>query len=216
MPPVSSVTNRLIPQQLKKLNQAIEDCTSAIRLDDTYIKAYLRRAQWYVMQVVPCCSACCSFPLTLTSDPRSYMDTEQYEEAVRDYEKVYQTEKTSGTPRCLTLGRFCAWILKLGLRPCCSFRSQTSAEDGTDGAEKEQKKRLLQGAWGREERHRGRDQEGVPQAGPHAPPRYLESTLNSFKIKNIHDLKIFLMKSEVCVYIKPPQSTDCRVWDAVL
>lgn len=26
----------------------------------------------------------------------SYMDTEQYEEAVRDYEKVYQTEKTSG------------------------------------------------------------------------------------------------------------------------
>ena len=24
------------------------------------------------------------------------MDTEQYEEAVRDYEKVYQTEKTSG------------------------------------------------------------------------------------------------------------------------
>lgn len=26
----------------------------------------------------------------------SYMDTEQYEEAVRDYEKVYQTEKTKG------------------------------------------------------------------------------------------------------------------------
>lgn len=24
------------------------------------------------------------------------MDTEQYEEAVRDYEKVYQTEKTKG------------------------------------------------------------------------------------------------------------------------
>lgn len=24
------------------------------------------------------------------------MDTEQYEEAVRDYEKVYQTEKTTG------------------------------------------------------------------------------------------------------------------------
>ncbi|XP_044033557.1 dnaJ homolog subfamily C member 7-like isoform X2 [Siniperca chuatsi] len=56
--------------RLKKLNQAIEDCTSAIKLDDTYIKAYLRRAQ-------------------------CYMNTEQYEEAVRDYEKVYQTEKTS-------------------------------------------------------------------------------------------------------------------------
>uniref|UniRef100_A0A3B4WH33 Uncharacterized protein n=1 Tax=Seriola lalandi dorsalis TaxID=1841481 RepID=A0A3B4WH33_SERLL len=33
-----------------KLNQAIEDCTSAIKLDDTYIKAYLRRAQWYAIQ----------------------------------------------------------------------------------------------------------------------------------------------------------------------
>lgn len=56
--------------KLKKVDQAIEDCTNAIKLDDTYIKAYLRRAQ-------------------------CYMDTEQYEEAVRDYEKVYQTEKTS-------------------------------------------------------------------------------------------------------------------------
>ncbi|KAM9411827.1 dnaJ homolog subfamily C member 7-like isoform 4-T4 [Salvelinus alpinus] len=55
--------------RLNKPDQAIEDCTSAIKLDDTYIKAYLRRAQ-------------------------CYMDIEQYEEAVRDYEKVYQTEKT--------------------------------------------------------------------------------------------------------------------------
>lgn len=37
------------PEQLNKLNQTIEDCTSAIKLDDTYIKAYLRRAQWYVL-----------------------------------------------------------------------------------------------------------------------------------------------------------------------
>ncbi|XP_036405053.1 dnaJ homolog subfamily C member 7-like isoform X1 [Megalops cyprinoides] len=55
--------------KLKKTEQAIDDCTNAIKLDETYIKAYLRRAQ-------------------------CYMDTEQYEEAVRDYEKVYQTEKT--------------------------------------------------------------------------------------------------------------------------
>ncbi|XP_036612997.1 dnaJ homolog subfamily C member 7 [Trichosurus vulpecula] len=55
--------------KLRKLDDAIEDCTNAVKLDDTYIKAYLRRAQ-------------------------CYMDTEQYEEAVRDYEKVYQTEKT--------------------------------------------------------------------------------------------------------------------------
>ncbi|RXM35572.1 DnaJ-like subfamily C member 7 [Acipenser ruthenus] len=58
-------------RKLKKLEQAIEDCTNAIKLDETYIKAYLRRAQ-------------------------CYLDTEQYEEAVRDYEKVYQTEKTKG------------------------------------------------------------------------------------------------------------------------
>uniref|UniRef100_A0A3B4DDW7 J domain-containing protein n=1 Tax=Pygocentrus nattereri TaxID=42514 RepID=A0A3B4DDW7_PYGNA len=55
--------------KLNKLEQAIEDCSSAIKLDDSYIKAYLRRAQ-------------------------CYMDLEQYEEAVRDYEKVYHTEKT--------------------------------------------------------------------------------------------------------------------------
>ncbi|XP_048373219.1 dnaJ homolog subfamily C member 7 isoform X1 [Sphaerodactylus townsendi] len=55
--------------QLRKLDEAIDDCTNAIRLDDTYIKAYLRRAQ-------------------------CYKDTEQFEDAVRDYEKVYQTEKT--------------------------------------------------------------------------------------------------------------------------
>ncbi|XP_074915870.1 dnaJ homolog subfamily C member 7 isoform X2 [Chelonoidis abingdonii] len=55
--------------RLRKLEDAIDDCTKAIKLDDTYIKAYLRRAQ-------------------------CYMDTEQYEDAVRDYEKVYQTEKT--------------------------------------------------------------------------------------------------------------------------
>lgn len=31
------------------------------------------------------------------------MDTEQYEEAVRDYEKVYQTEKTKGENQTLLL-----------------------------------------------------------------------------------------------------------------
>ncbi|XP_065433953.1 dnaJ homolog subfamily C member 7 isoform X2 [Chrysemys picta bellii] len=58
-----------VNSKLRKLEDAIDDCTNAIKLDDTYIKAYLRRAQ-------------------------CYMDTEQYEDAVRDYEKVYQTEKT--------------------------------------------------------------------------------------------------------------------------
>ncbi|XP_016122206.1 dnaJ homolog subfamily C member 7-like, partial [Sinocyclocheilus grahami] len=45
-----------VGSKLNKLEQAIEDCTKAIKLDETYIKAYLRRAQ-------------------------CYMDTEQYEEA---------------------------------------------------------------------------------------------------------------------------------------
>jgi DnaJ family protein C protein 7 len=32
--------------KLRQLEDAIEDCTNAVKLDDTYIKAYLRRAQW--------------------------------------------------------------------------------------------------------------------------------------------------------------------------
>lgn len=32
--------------KLNKLEQAIEDCSKAVKLDETYIKAYLRRAQW--------------------------------------------------------------------------------------------------------------------------------------------------------------------------
>lgn len=37
------------------------------------------------------------------------MDTEQYEEAVRDYEKVYQTEKTSGQSRAASLSLPPVW-----------------------------------------------------------------------------------------------------------
>lgn len=36
----------LSPLKLRKLDDAIDDCTNAVKLDDTYIKAYLRRAQW--------------------------------------------------------------------------------------------------------------------------------------------------------------------------
>ncbi|XP_078621401.1 dnaJ homolog subfamily C member 7-like isoform X2 [Branchiostoma floridae x Branchiostoma japonicum] len=55
--------------KVNKLDQAIQDCTEAIKLDGNYLKAYLRRA-------------------------KCYMDTEQYEEAVRDYEKVFNMERT--------------------------------------------------------------------------------------------------------------------------
>uniref|UniRef100_A0A069DN47 DnaJ protein n=1 Tax=Clytia hemisphaerica TaxID=252671 RepID=A0A069DN47_9CNID len=49
--------------KLKKMEDSVKDCTSAIELDPSYLKAYLRRA-------------------------KSYMDQELYEEAVRDYEKI--------------------------------------------------------------------------------------------------------------------------------
>ncbi|XP_031324629.2 dnaJ homolog subfamily C member 7 isoform X1 [Camelus dromedarius] len=81
-----------VNSKLRKLDDAIEDCTNAVKLDDTYIKAYLRRAQWPVLEPV-ILSGKCHFT-SVEETLKSYMDTEQYEEAVRDYEKVYQTEKT--------------------------------------------------------------------------------------------------------------------------
>lgn len=58
-----------VSAKLNKLQQAIEDCNKAIELDEGYIKAYLRRAK-------------CN------------MDTEQYEDAVKDYEKVNKLQKS--------------------------------------------------------------------------------------------------------------------------
>jgi len=55
--------------KLNKLDDCIRDCTKAIELDNGYIKAYARRA-------------------------KSYMDKEDYESAVIDYEKVYKLDKT--------------------------------------------------------------------------------------------------------------------------
>ena len=54
--------------QLKKLKESIQDCTSALELDEKYFKAVLRRA-------------------------KSYMDLEMYEEAVRDYELANKMER---------------------------------------------------------------------------------------------------------------------------
>ncbi|GFR76132.1 DnaJ homolog subfamily C member 7-like [Elysia marginata] len=55
--------------KLGKLEEAIQDCSRALELDDTYLKAYMRRA-------------------------KCYTDTELYEEAVRDYEQIYKMAKT--------------------------------------------------------------------------------------------------------------------------
>jgi DnaJ family protein C protein 7 len=54
----------------------VEDCTLAIDLDDNYVKAILRRA-------------------------KSHMELENYEEAVRDYEKAHRLDRTNGEYRRL-------------------------------------------------------------------------------------------------------------------
>ena len=54
--------------QLKKLKESIQDCTSALDLDENYFKAILRRA-------------------------KSYMDLEMFDEAVRDYEQAHKMER---------------------------------------------------------------------------------------------------------------------------
>ncbi|CAH1125479.1 unnamed protein product [Ceutorhynchus assimilis] len=62
--------------RLIKLREAIADCTAALKLDDTYLKALLRRA-------------------------KCYMDTEDFEEAVKDYEKAAKMEKSRENKRLL-------------------------------------------------------------------------------------------------------------------
>jgi len=59
-----------------KLKQSIADTTKAIELDEGYVKAYLRRAT-------------------------CYQQSEMFEEAVRDYEKVYKLAKTPENKRFL-------------------------------------------------------------------------------------------------------------------
>lgn len=72
--PSNSPITCLVLLQLGKLEQSIADCTLAVTLDDGYIKAYLRRAN-------------------------TYQQTEQYEEAVRDLEKVYRLQRSHGEDR---------------------------------------------------------------------------------------------------------------------
>ena len=52
----------------RKSEECIKDCDRALELDPGYTKALLRRA-------------------------KCYMESEQYEEAVRDYEKVLKSDK---------------------------------------------------------------------------------------------------------------------------
>jgi len=57
-----------VASKLKKTAESISDCDKALELDPNYTKALLRRA-------------------------KSYMEMEQYEEAVRDYEKVLKADR---------------------------------------------------------------------------------------------------------------------------
>merc|ERR1712223_1393799 len=56
--------------KLKKWTQSVEDCNRCLSFDDTYIKAYLRRA-------------------------KSYMELQKFEEAVRDYERVHKMDRSN-------------------------------------------------------------------------------------------------------------------------
>ncbi|XP_065213632.1 dnaJ homolog subfamily C member 7 [Planococcus citri] len=55
--------------KLGRLSESVEDCSSALSLDDKYIKPLLRRA-------------------------KCYLDLQQFDEAVRDYEKAFKLERT--------------------------------------------------------------------------------------------------------------------------
>merc|ERR1712122_147879 len=57
-----------VAAKLKRTPESIADCDKALELDPSYTKALLRRA-------------------------KSYMETEQFEEAVRDYEKVHKGDR---------------------------------------------------------------------------------------------------------------------------
>ena len=72
---LKSVTSMNITEfQMKKFHDAIEDLSRAIDLDPQYQKAYIRRGQCYV-------------------------EIEQFEEAIRDYEYVLQEDPENGQIR---------------------------------------------------------------------------------------------------------------------
>ncbi|CAH1183620.1 unnamed protein product [Phaedon cochleariae] len=67
--------------RLTKTREAIADCTAALNLDDTYLKALLRRA-------------------------KCYMDSNEFEEAVKDYEKICKMDKSRENKKLLQDAKF--------------------------------------------------------------------------------------------------------------
>lgn len=66
----------IVLSRLNKLPEAIADCNEALKLDENYLKALLRRA-------------------------KCYMDSQDYESAVRDYEKACKLDKSRENKRLL-------------------------------------------------------------------------------------------------------------------
>nr|XP_026487450.1 dnaJ homolog subfamily C member 7 [Vanessa tameamea] len=62
--------------KLNQIKEAAEACTAALELDDTYVKALLRRA-------------------------KCYMELEQYENAVKDYENLYKIDRSKENKQLL-------------------------------------------------------------------------------------------------------------------
>nr|XP_054751701.1 dnaJ homolog subfamily C member 7-like [Lytechinus pictus] len=66
----------VVGAKLGRIDEAVEDCNKAIELDENYLKAFMRRA-------------------------KCFMDLEKYEEAVRDYEKIFNMDRTKENKRLL-------------------------------------------------------------------------------------------------------------------
>ena len=61
---------------MKKFTESVSDCEEALKLDEKYLKAFVRRG-------------------------RSYMELEKYEEAVRDFEQAQKMERGNQEYRSL-------------------------------------------------------------------------------------------------------------------
>lgn len=70
-----------VQHRLAKIREAVEDCTAALDLDDVYLKALLRRAS-------------------------CYMDLGEFDDAVRDYEKVCKLNKSREHRKLLQDAKF--------------------------------------------------------------------------------------------------------------
>lgn len=71
--------------KLKKQAESIADCDRALELDPNYTKALLRSGGLLVVMVI----------MIVFRRAKSYMETEQYEDAVRDYEKVHKADRSN-------------------------------------------------------------------------------------------------------------------------